>query len=75
MVSAYDNARRIIEGSSWYQEITGRDFPAARLINLARERFECELQAVIDRHKRQQVHVDAIKQLCHVPIEARSSTP
>lgn len=62
----YEEARRMIEHSSWYQEITGCGFPAARLINLSRSRFESELQVIIDRHKRQQVHVDEIKNFCHV---------
>lgn len=57
----------MIENSSWYKEITGRNFPAARLISLSRPRFEGELQTIIDRHKRQQVHVDEIKRLCHIP--------
>lgn len=62
----YEEARRMIEESSWYKEITGRNFPAGKLINLSRQRFECELQSIIDRHKRQQVHVDEIKRHCHV---------
>lgn len=64
----YENARRMIEGSSWFKEITELDYPAARLITLVRVEFEHELQAIIDRHARQQVHIDRIKFLCCVKV-------
>lgn len=62
----YEQAKRMIEESSWYKEITERNFPAAKLINLSRQRFEEELQVYIDRHQRQQVHIDEIKRHCHI---------
>lgn len=62
----YQEARHMIENSSWYKEITGRNFPAAKLIELSRQRFEQELQVIIERHLRQQVHIDELKHLCHI---------
>jgi hypothetical protein len=62
----YEETRRMIEESSWYKEITERNFPAAKLIELSRQRFEAELRIIISRHCRQQVHIDEIKRLCHI---------
>lgn len=62
----YEETRRMIEGSSWYKEITERNFPAEKLIELSRPRFEQELQTIIDRHCRQKVHIDEIKRLCQI---------
>lgn len=59
--SNYEDTRRTIENSSWYKEITERNFSAAQLVGLSKERFRQELQATIDRHKRQQVHIDILK--------------
>lgn len=59
--NSYEDARRMIENSSWYKEITERNFLAAQLVGLSQERFKQELQACIDRHKRQQVHIDILK--------------
>lgn len=71
----YQQTRDMIEKSSWYQEITGVHFSAAKLVSLSRPRFKKELQDLINRHQRQQVRIDAIKSFCHVPIKARSSAP
>lgn len=64
----HETARSLIKNSSWYKELTGCNFPAAKIINLARPQFEQELQAIIDRHKLQQIHIDEIKHLCHVKL-------
>lgn len=61
----YLGAVRFIENSSWYREIIERD-RCATLVELPRQRFDRELQAIIARHARQQVHIDRIKQSCRV---------
>lgn len=62
----YDQARHQIENSSWYRELGERNADATRLIGLGRSQFECELRVIIDRHQRQQVHINHIKQFCRI---------
>lgn len=63
---SYEQTRLQIETSSWYREITDRNFTAAKLIEMPRRRFEHELRMIIDRHRRQQVTIDEIKLFCHL---------
>jgi predicted HTH domain antitoxin len=62
----YEDTQRMVERSSWFQEIIGRPGEAARLIGLSREGFEKELRAVMARHAQVKPYIDEIKRLCRV---------